>query len=106
MSYLGGEGGSRDLIYIHGGRKQGPELTPTHGCIRILDEDIVNLKKVTDQLTEEDPDDTPEDVTVVDDLEVHTDLSDREDILINGSILLDEIVCVATCIDNKPKPNY
>ena len=57
--YEEGEGGTRDGMHIHGGREQTDDhLIPTNGCIRIADEDIKELKEVTDMLTALDPGDT------------------------------------------------
>lgn len=59
----------------------------------IKDEDIKELKEVTDNLTEEDPTDQPTELTVEDDLVIPVEWEDREDIFLNGPIQLEEIIC-------------
>ena len=51
MEYLEGEAApGRNGIHTHGGRIQEPELSNTHGCIRMADEDIKELKEITERL--------------------------------------------------------
>lgn len=101
LDYQGGEGGDRNGMHVHGGREQGPELRSTHGCMRMLDEDIKDLKDVTDRLTQNNPDDKPEDLTVTDDLLTPVTLKDREEILIVGPIDLEEITIYSTVKANQ-----
>ena len=49
------EGGTRDQIMLHGGRQEGKysndeNLKDTYGCIRINDNDIEEIKSITDNL--------------------------------------------------------
>lgn len=93
--YEGGEGGNRDRMHIHGGRDQGPELTPTRGCVRISNEDIVELREITDLLEKNNKDERMEYMEVVDDLEFPVHYSDRQkikDLPIYGGELLEFIV--------------
>lgn len=71
------EESDRDEFRMHGGRqgendwKQEPDepLQPTNGCIRMYDDDIANMKTITDGLMENDAEEVGGQVTVVDDLE-------------------------------------
>ena len=45
LEYQGGEGGSRQGMHTHGGRRQKPDLMGTHGCMRMADADIKELKE-------------------------------------------------------------
>ena len=92
LDYQGGEGGSRNGMHIHGGRSQGPDLTSTHGCIRMLDSDIAAMKEVTDKLTKENPSDVPTVVVVSDDIIIPVTLNNREDILLIGNYILEELI--------------
>ena len=79
--YEEGEGGARDGMHIHGGREQTADhLIPTYGCIRIADEDIIELKELTDMLTILDPKDTMGRMIVVDDLKTPIFFLDRKKI--------------------------
>ena len=94
LDYIEGEGkGLRFGMHLHGGRKNNPKLSSTWGCIRIKDEDIKDLKEITDNLTEIDPTDQPTELTVEDDLVIPVEWEDREDIFLNGPIQLEEIIC-------------
>lgn len=73
MEYLGGEGGSRQGMHVHGGRQEGKykgrkDLASTHGCLRINDNDIARLKQITDKLESDDPTEKKGYLTLVDDL--------------------------------------
>lgn len=76
LSYEGGEGsdgGSRNGIHVHGGRQEGKyanskDLKATHGCLRINDQDIADLKQITDALQVNDTQERPGLLTVFDDL--------------------------------------
>lgn len=68
------EGGTRSGILLHGGRQEGEyakrtDLMSTHGCIRINDDDIAELKRITDALEKNDPEETRGYLTVSDDLD-------------------------------------
>lgn len=73
MYYKGGEGGKRQGMHVHGGRQEGDytkrkELMETHGCLRINDNDLKELKTITDQLEKSDPTEKKGKLTVTDDL--------------------------------------
>ena len=72
LEYQGGEGGSRDGIHVHGGRQEGKgevtDLGTTYGCLRINDQDIADMKKITDALEASDPLESKGALTVTDDL--------------------------------------
>ena len=56
LEYFEGEAaGARDGMHLHGGRNQENGLQPTHGCIRINDEDLRDLKLLVSSLEERDP---------------------------------------------------
>ena len=60
LKYQGGEGGVRNGMHIHGGRQEGQykgrtNLASTHGCMRINDNDISEMKDITSNLEENDP---------------------------------------------------
>ncbi len=59
LIYLGKEGTGRSGIHLHGGRNQ-MELSNTLGCIRIADEDIAELKILTEALEASDPEEKKE----------------------------------------------
>lgn len=74
----------RDDIRVHGGRQEErdsktgewvpvkkPQLIITHGCMRALDADMVQLKAITDNLQKNNPDEIGGVLKVVDDLEPH-----------------------------------
>lgn len=71
------EESGRDLFRMHGGRqvendwKQEPDepLQPTNGCIRMYDNDIANMKTITDGLMENDAEEVGGQATVVSDLQ-------------------------------------
>ena len=54
LNYIEGEAaGLRNGMHAHGGRQEGyerPSLRPTLGCIRMMDEDILKMKKITTKL--------------------------------------------------------
>lgn len=69
----------RSNIRIHGGRQEtysngewseieNPELKKTHGCLRCYDEDISEVKKITDLLEANDPLEKGGDLTMIEDL--------------------------------------
>ncbi len=66
-----GQGGSRDGMHVHGGRgyyRKGKALMSTHGCMRINDDDIKELKRITTQLEASDKLEKKGSLTVKDDL--------------------------------------
>lgn len=54
LKYIGEEGEGRQGMHVHGGRDQ-KNLWNTLGCIRIADDDIAELKQLTDMLEAIDP---------------------------------------------------
>lgn len=51
LDYQGGEdadGGNRKYMHLHGGRAQESSLQDTNGCMRINDDDIKEIKELTD----------------------------------------------------------
>ena len=73
LEYQGGEGGSRQGMHVHGGRQEGKykarkNLASTHGCMRINDDDIAEIRKITDKLEKDDPSEKKGNLTLVDDL--------------------------------------
>ena len=79
LHYVEGEGGKRDGMHLHGGRSQ-VELTNTNGCIRIADEDIAELKELTDALEASDPEERKGMLFVENDLTNKVVYQDRESI--------------------------
>ncbi len=71
LDYRGKEGKGRNGMHIHGGRgyyADGKALMSTHGCMRINDNDIKELKKITDRIERLDPTEKKGFLTLVDDL--------------------------------------
>ena len=79
LHYVEGEGGERDGMHLHGGRSQ-VELSNTNGCIRIADEDIAELKELTDALEASDPEERKGMLFVENDLTNKVVYQDRESI--------------------------
>ena len=83
LEYQGGddeEGKARAGMHLHGGRPRKDRLVSTHGCIRISDNDIAELKRITDSLTSENPEDTPNELIVIDELDEPVNWEEREKI--------------------------
>ncbi len=76
--YLEGEVLGRDYMHTHGGRRQQPELADTQGCQRMANEDIVEMKEITDALEEYNPEEHMGYLIVENDLEKPVNYSDRE----------------------------
>ena len=98
LIYLGEEGAGRNGIHLHGGRSQ-LELSNTLGCIRISDEDIRELKTLTDALEALDPDEQKGRFVVDDKLTETVNYSNREDIKYTWDRYLGELpaaVVIAT----------
>ena len=76
LDYIKGEAaGLRNGIHIHGGRQEntggkgnGATLKVTHGCIRMYDEDIAAMKKITELLEMLDVEEQGNKLTVTNDL--------------------------------------
>jgi RHS repeat-associated protein len=59
LDYQSGEGGARNGMHVHGGRQEGKykgrkNLASTHGCMRINDDDMKEIKNVTNGLEKND----------------------------------------------------
>ena len=80
LEYQGGEGGSRQGMHTHGGRRQKPDLMGTHGCMRMADADIKELKEIVTQLEKNDPNEKKGFLTLKDDLQVPVSYNDRDKI--------------------------
>ena len=78
LEYQGGEGGSRQGMHTHGGRRQQPDLMGTHGCMRIADADIKELKEIVTMLEQNDPKEKMGFLTLTDDLQTPVSFKDRE----------------------------
>lgn len=74
-----GTGAKRNGMHLHGGRNQA-ELTNTLGCIRIADEDIAELKTLTEVLEASDPEERKGMLFVKNDLTDKVTYKDRESI--------------------------
>ncbi len=75
LKYLGGEGGKRQYMHVHGGRQEGKNykkygkiLWNTHGCMRIKDDEIKEIKNITQNLEEKDSEEKPGYLVLTDDL--------------------------------------
>ncbi len=73
LDYKGKEGGNRNGMHIHGGRQEGKykgrkDLMGTHGCMRINDSDISEMKKITEELEKNNELEKGGILTLVDDL--------------------------------------
>ena len=73
LEYKGTEGGGRQGMHVHGGRQEGKykgrkNLASTHGCLRINDDDIAEIRKITDKLEKDDAKEKKGNLTLVDDL--------------------------------------
>ena len=80
LEYQGGEGGSRQGMHTHGGRRQKPDLMGTHGCMRMADADIKELKEIVTQLEKNDPKEKKGFLTLKDDLQVPVSYNNRDKI--------------------------
>ena len=83
LDYQKGEAeGKRNGIHVHGGEKgtDKQSLKGTYGCIRISNDDIKELKELTESLEATDPKEKKGYLTVANDLDEDIDYSDREQI--------------------------
>jgi len=89
LDYESGEGyPKRSSIVVHGGRNQEGDLVSTWGCIRMADEDLINLRETTLELKNEDGSpEQPENLTVVDDLASPVEYSQREGIILTQQLV-------------------
>ena len=75
LDYIEGEAagpGKRNGIHLHGGRQEGKKrtlLSATHGCVRIYDDEIAQMKLITDELEENDPEEKGNQFNVISDLD-------------------------------------
>ena len=103
MDYLPNqEGGTRNAMHLHGGRaaavKEG-RLSITNGCIRICDEDIAEIKAITDFIEANNPFEFPEQTYVYDDLEEPVWFKDRDEIKNTFMISLPELIISTKILD-------
>ncbi len=100
LEYLGEEGKGRNGMHVHGGRNQ-EDLSNTQGCIRISDDDIAELKQLTDMLETMDPTEYGTTLDVQNDLSGSLQYStDREEYkynILKDGYLLPEIIITPTC---------
>jgi RHS repeat-associated protein len=80
LNYLGGEGGTRNGMHLHGGRQEGiykgkKYLSDTWGCMRINDDDMLEIRIITDALEANDPLETKGYLTVKNDLKTPVEYS-------------------------------
>jgi len=78
LKYLGGEGGNRQYMHLHGGRQKGinsktgkpytGNLWNTAGCMRIKDEELLEIYNITQKMEKNDPLEKAGNLTVTDDL--------------------------------------
>ena len=86
LNYEGEEGGGRNGIHVHGGRQEGKyegrsDLANTYGCMRINDQDILDIQNITNKLEQDDPMETKGYLTLTDDLNTPINYSaDRHDV--------------------------
>ena len=93
LEFISGEGSDkRTGILVHGGRAQFPELWNTLGCIRIADEDIKELKAITDYLEQNDESEKPETLEVSNSQESPVTFQDREEYQILYHFELPELI--------------
>jgi hypothetical protein len=101
LDYQDKEGGDRNGMHTHGGRQEGQyeqrtELMNTFGCIRINDQDIKEIKQITDFLEANDPLEQKGYLTLTDDLQTPVKYSDRDSIkdnvILNGGTLQEVVV--------------
>ena len=80
----------RTLIRVHGGQQEtevngewvavkNPKLKNTNGCMRAYEKDIIKLKKITDELQKNNPDEKPGKLTVEDDVKDPNAQQDNSD---------------------------
>ena len=77
LEYIGEEGKGRYGLHVHGGGRQVNSLMGTFGCIRINNDDIAELKQITDKLEESDSLESKGSLTVYNDLETPLKYDDR-----------------------------
>ena len=77
LEYIGEEGKGRYGLHVHGGGRQENSLMGTFGCIRINNDDIAELKQITDKLEESDSLESKGSLTVYNDLETPLKYDDR-----------------------------
>ena len=65
-------------MHVHGGRKRANRLVNTHGCIRMADDDIKELKSITDELEQNDPMEKRGILVVSDDLDSPVNYSNKQ----------------------------
>ena len=91
LEYIGEEGEGRSGIHIHGGRDQENSLMGTYGCFRINDDDIAEIKTITDQLEKSDPLEAKGILTLNNDLDTPVKYEDRNEIKYNWERYIGDI---------------
>ena len=80
LNYEGEEGKGRNNMHLHGGRQEGKNkgrknLANTRGCMRINDQDILEIQNITNDLEKNDSNETKGYLILTDDLKSHVDYS-------------------------------
>lgn len=99
LIYLGKEGTGRSGIHLHGGRNQ-MELSNTLGCIRIADEDIAELKILTEALEASNPEESKGRLIVENDLIEDIKYQDRESVKYDWERYMGELNAAVVIADN------
>lgn len=99
LIYLGEEGTGRSGIHLHGGRNQ-MELSNTLGCIRIADEDIAELKVLTEALEASNPEESKGRLIVENDLIEDIKYQDREPVKYDWERYMGKLNAAVVIADN------
>ena len=101
LCYIEGEGtdAKRNGMHLHGGRNQ-VELSNTFGCIRIADEDIAELKELTDALEASDLEEKKGMLFVENDLTNKVVYQDRESIKYDWERNMGELPVAVVTVNN------
>lgn len=99
LIYLGKEGTGRSGIHLHGGRNQ-MELSNTLGCIRIADEDIAELKVLTEALEASNPEESKGRLIVENDLIEDIKYQDREPVKYDWERYMGKLNAAVVIADN------
>ena len=99
LIYLGKEGTGRSGIHLHGGRNQ-MELSNTLGCIRIADEDIAELKVLTEALEASNPEESKGRLIVENDLIEDIKYQDRESVKYDWERCMGKLNAAVVIADN------
>lgn len=82
LEYISGEAHcfGRTGVHLHGGRPSAKELKSTHGCIRISDGDILELKELISWLVSNDNEEKAGYLYVENNLDNPVDYSDKSEV--------------------------